>query len=58
MERNEFFSKYEMDVYFMQDWTLNPYIPWVIKTELLIDPIPNSPNQHNENRLADSKENY
>ena len=25
---------------------------------LLIDPIPNSPNQHDENRLTDSKENY
>ena len=26
--------------------------------ELLIDPIPNSPNKHNENHLVDSKENY
>ena len=25
---------------------------------LLVDPIPNSPNLHNENYLADSKENY
>ena len=25
---------------------------------LLIDPVPNSPNKHNDNRLADSKENY
>ena len=26
--------------------------------ELLIDPIPNSPNEHNENHLVDSKENH
>ena len=25
---------------------------------LLIDPIPKSPNQHDENRLAGGKENY
>ena len=28
------------------------------KCQLLVDPIPNSPNQHHENCAADSQENY